>query len=152
MSESVSLCRGTSSLQALRVNEYIAVFYVCVFHVHSIKTKPSKTLSVQNTHNNAPYRRDYSLENCCYTIQRWRISKSKIFRTLYNISDSFLTWNFTLESHEQISFILYRAYTCFLLSFKLISSKVVSLISKINVCLVAPSLAANPYTLCILSI
>lgn len=30
MSESISLCRSTASLQAPRVNEYIATFVVCV--------------------------------------------------------------------------------------------------------------------------
>ena len=60
MSESVSLCRCTASLRAPRVNEYIAIFVVYVSHVHSIKTKPSKKLPVNNTPSNALYRHDNS--------------------------------------------------------------------------------------------
>ena len=37
-----------SFIKALAVNEYIAIFVVCLFLVHSIKTKPSNTLSVRN--------------------------------------------------------------------------------------------------------
>jgi hypothetical protein len=69
----------------------------------------------------------------------------------------------TFQTHFNVKFHSESPYANFVppciqpiriyfLSFKLISSKVVPLISKINVFLVAPSLAANPYTLCTLSI